>query len=528
MATINSQSHPGQAIVQRRALLVLDRPLVMAIMLSAVVGACALYWFYIHDLVLIYSDAVTHLNIARRILDSRTPGIAQFGTVWLPVPHLLMQPFIYSDFLWQSGLAGSFVGYACFTVTAASLFQLVRLITDSKISPWVGLAVFLLNPNALYIHTTALTEPILLASMSCSAYYLYKWSDRFTYQHIIMAGLLAMVAVGSRYDGWAFALASAALILCASYCATQDPQRAEGSTLAYLVLPAYAMMMWFFYNWLIFGDPLEFSRGEYSAAFQQEMLAKAGQLLTKDNWLLSTITYSWAVLDNLGGVTTSLAVAGLLSHLAAIRFRPQAIVLYALLSAYPFNILSLWMGQTAIGTLHSAPPGLFNIRYGIMMLPGAVVFLSYLADRIIRQLQSKPASLTIPILLFVQTLCWLPGWPTSVITIADGLGGASARAGRLQAADFLRQRYEGGGILIDDTNPQFIFEAGIHMNEYIGTFTYDLWPRALHNPAEHVEWVVLNPGSEGDRVTNGINMSELKARFRVEFKDGGLELYRRQ
>src|SRR5450756_998371 len=121
MATINSQSHPGQAIVQRRALLVLDRPLVMAIMLSAVVGACALYWFYIHDLVLIYSDAVRHLNIARRILDSRTPGIAQFGTVWLPVPHLLMQPFIYSDFLWQSGLAGSFVGYACFTVTAASL-----------------------------------------------------------------------------------------------------------------------------------------------------------------------------------------------------------------------------------------------------------------------------------------------------------------------------------------------------------------------------------------------------------------------
>ena len=33
-------------------------------------------------------------NIARRIVDSRTPGYDQVGTVWLPLPHWLMLPFV--------------------------------------------------------------------------------------------------------------------------------------------------------------------------------------------------------------------------------------------------------------------------------------------------------------------------------------------------------------------------------------------------------------------------------------------------
>ncbi|HEU5451825.1 MAG TPA: hypothetical protein VFU76_07570 [Terriglobales bacterium] len=43
---------------------------------------------------LLYGDAVAHINIARRVFDSRTPGPLQLGTVWLPLPHLLILPFI--------------------------------------------------------------------------------------------------------------------------------------------------------------------------------------------------------------------------------------------------------------------------------------------------------------------------------------------------------------------------------------------------------------------------------------------------
>jgi len=67
------------------------------------------FLFYLHrgDL-LLYGDAVAHINIARRVFDSRTPGLLQLGTVWLPLPHLLMIPFLLSDRMWQSGVADLF------------------------------------------------------------------------------------------------------------------------------------------------------------------------------------------------------------------------------------------------------------------------------------------------------------------------------------------------------------------------------------------------------------------------------------
>ena len=61
-----------------------------------------------------YGDADAHLNIARRIFDSRTPGYEQLGTVWLPLPHVLMLPFVQSDALWRSGVGGAIASAICF------------------------------------------------------------------------------------------------------------------------------------------------------------------------------------------------------------------------------------------------------------------------------------------------------------------------------------------------------------------------------------------------------------------------------
>ena len=47
-----------------------------------------------HGYILYYGDAQSHLNISRGIIDSRTPGYDQLGTVWLPVLHLICLPFV--------------------------------------------------------------------------------------------------------------------------------------------------------------------------------------------------------------------------------------------------------------------------------------------------------------------------------------------------------------------------------------------------------------------------------------------------
>src|SRR5512137_274132 len=76
--------------------------------------------------VLLYGDAVAHINIARRVFDSRTPGLLQLGTVWLPLPHLLMIPFLISKSAWQTGVGGSFVSMATYVFSVAGIFRLVR------------------------------------------------------------------------------------------------------------------------------------------------------------------------------------------------------------------------------------------------------------------------------------------------------------------------------------------------------------------------------------------------------------------
>src|SRR5271169_3569770 len=76
--------------------------------------------------VLLYGDAVAHINIARRVFDSRTPGLLQLGTVWLPLPHLLILPFVISDSLWQSGTGGSLPSMVAYVVGALGIFRLAR------------------------------------------------------------------------------------------------------------------------------------------------------------------------------------------------------------------------------------------------------------------------------------------------------------------------------------------------------------------------------------------------------------------
>jgi len=54
-----------------------------------------------------YNDARSHLDIGRRVVEGLKPGLAQIGSVWLPLPHLLMIPTIWNDTMWHTGLSGS-------------------------------------------------------------------------------------------------------------------------------------------------------------------------------------------------------------------------------------------------------------------------------------------------------------------------------------------------------------------------------------------------------------------------------------
>src|SRR5580658_6086675 len=106
----------------------------LCVIASAAIMAAAIRHFYLNGSTLYYGDAEAHLDIARRIIDSRTPGWYQVGTTWLPLPHLLMIPLVRDTWLWSTGLAGGIVSGMCMTIAAGFLFAAIRRLFDSAIA----------------------------------------------------------------------------------------------------------------------------------------------------------------------------------------------------------------------------------------------------------------------------------------------------------------------------------------------------------------------------------------------------------
>src|SRR5215470_3058861 len=130
--------------------------------ISAAISCAALALYFRHGAILLYGDAVAHINIARHVFDSRTPGILELGTVWLPLPHLLNMPFVVNDWMWRTGLGGSIPSVIAYIGGVLGLFRLVRGFM-SRSAAWIAVLIYALNPNLIYMQATAMTETLYLA-----------------------------------------------------------------------------------------------------------------------------------------------------------------------------------------------------------------------------------------------------------------------------------------------------------------------------------------------------------------------------
>ena len=231
---------------------------------------------------LLYGDAVAHLGIARRILDARYPGIAQLGGVWLPLPHLLMLPFIGRMEWWQNGMAGAWPSLAAFVLAVIGFYRLARRLIP-PLWALASTAFFALNPNLLYMATTALTEPLFLAIIVWLVLLTVECLDALNAatlappdgrhaslsrvrSRLFWLGVLIVAAVYTRYDGWILA----ALIWCVLALSLlrhrQHARDLRAAFALFTVVTVAAPLGWFAYNQHFYGDFLDFLRGPYSAS----------------------------------------------------------------------------------------------------------------------------------------------------------------------------------------------------------------------------------------------------------------------
>src|SRR6266576_4961085 len=104
-----------------------DPGIFLVAQLAATISIASFFYYLRQGDLLLYGDAVAHINIARRVFDSRTPGLLQLGTVWLPLPHLLMLPLLIPRWLWQTGIGGSIPSMVAYVLSVTGIFRLMQI-----------------------------------------------------------------------------------------------------------------------------------------------------------------------------------------------------------------------------------------------------------------------------------------------------------------------------------------------------------------------------------------------------------------
>ena len=532
MAAISSKQKQAQLIAKQAK--VRDLWLVATVITASIISIVACWYYFQQHEITIYEDAFSHLRIARSVFDSATPGLAQLGSVWLPLPHILMWPFIWNDFLWYSGLAGSFVSMSGYVVAAVYLFLSARRLTRSSSASFIGTLLFILNPNVLYLQSTPLSETVCMATLTMAGYYFLSWTQDGELKQLIFSAACTFLATLARYDGWALFLGLLCCIPLVGLMKRQKFLQIEANLIVFSVLGGLGIALWFVWNKIIFGDPLYFQHGPYSALEQQFSQITAGRLYTYHSLWQAIRYYTIDSSQTIGLVLFLLAAVGMIWFVLHHRFTPVTIAVLVFLIPFPFYISSLYSGNAIIWVPGANPPGapvyMYNVRYGAQMVVPITLFISIFIERVsnisIPRFSSIGRVVLMGVILVQSVLITSQG----IISLQDGQYNYACNV-QLAVVEYLAEHYDGGKILQD------IYTTKVDPAEFNSDFrsilyegSGQLWLQALHNPANSVEWILVNPDNKNDLVAQHIDVHSLNflSQFTLVVRQiNGILLYHR-
>ncbi len=504
--------------------------LALAVALTTL-GAATVVYFYEHNSILVYNDAFGHLKIARFVLRGLQPGAAQFGGVWLPLPHILMLPFIWNDWAFRTGIAGSVGSVAGFVASGMFIYFITVRITRQQLAGLVALIVFAGNPNVLYMQSLPMTELPLLACITGGTYFIVKWAEKPDHLGYLMLGAtMAFLATLTRYEGWAFALAAMAVV---GYVAGRRRLGGEGGVQAYAItfglFALYGIPLWLIWNTILFGDPLFFQSGEFSALEINRGIQNflgAGPPASKGNLVVATSDYLRAVYWNTGPIVTVISYAGLAVWFLREKLSPSQIGMLLLAAPALMQIYAMFSGDSFL-LLPDRDHQLHNIRYGLLALPLLAVTAGYLSKF------HNLAKVLIVGLVIAQYAIIVNG--ANVVTYIDatrGLGGGGVEnegpvVSQLQPlTEWFGENYDSGLILIDSSANNNVLFSKAPTSSFLYEGVYKRWDAALLDPAAYVDWIYMQrSGVLPDRVWDKLHDSDKLSAFIKVREVGGTVIY---
>jgi len=503
-----------------------------------------LYYFRNGDL-LLYGDAVAHINIARRVIDSQTPGLLQLGTVWLPLPHLLMVPFLWSTSLWQNGAGGSIPSMIGFILAAIGMFRLVHGMLESSprtqsaavVGSWVAVVVFVANPNLIYMQATAMTESLYLALFIWSVVFIAEFiralpkdrtrsaADAETKQLSLSLKRCAWCLAGAectRYDGWFLAgwIGIAVVFFAVRRWNDATLRRMAAK---FLLGIAVVPILWIAYNAAVYGNPLEFANGPYSAkAIEQRVDAPNPALHSMPTaaiYFLKSAQLNMAE-GNWGRFWLMAAVLAL--SLGLWKLRPQFAPTLLLWVPLVFYSYSIAYGSVPLHVHTWWPFATFNQRYGLQLLPSFAVSAGVLTSFLfLLSATGRHAGKLVAVLLALVVASYAAVWKSKPQCFLEGERNWDIRHTLNSAVERVVTRLPRNSRYLMDLGEHVgvMEEAGIPLRQVINNENHrpwkrptdpeGLWERALADPARYVDYVVAFDGDPVDRTVNRTNLVPL-------------------
>lgn len=460
--------------------------------------------------VLTYNDSISHMQIARRVVSGVDTGLAQLGSVWLPLPHVLMLPLVGFDQLYYSGIAGAIVSMVAFVAACVFCYKIMQQFTGRKSAGIAAAVVFALNANVLYMQSTPMTEVLLFATLLGTVYYLQQWTSENRYTKLVGAAFFAMLATLTRYESWPIL---AVLALVAVWTAARERRvftskrarfgRVCDLMVVFSVLAFAGIVFWLIWNWVLFGSPLEFQSGDYA---KPSLWVSVGEpsvghlfVAAKTFWYATTDTVAWPML----------IVAGLGLLLFVVRemigdkLSGRSLVIPSLLIVVPFFVYALYAGQRPLHVMQVGGD-LYNVRFGLIMIVPVALLSGYLVGslRSVKVLGSVLLQVVV-VLAAITTVVTLQSGVLTLKEPAHNLESSSMRS-QETAATFLKNNYDHGLILVQTFGNERLVFSGVPTNVmvYEGTNHENRWERSLADPKHmDIRWVVMRCVKGGEDLT---------------------------
>jgi cellulose synthase/poly-beta-1,6-N-acetylglucosamine synthase-like glycosyltransferase len=337
--------------------------------------------YYLHQ-ILAFKDVLTHLQIARSIVAGAIPfDLTKLGGSWLPLPHLLMLPFIWNDDLWRSGLAGSIPSMLCYVVAARYVFLIARRLTHDSRASFIGALLFILNINVLYLQTTPASAMVSIATSLMACYYFLAWVQENQLKQLLLAAGCTLLATLAGYEGWILFLVLVVLVVGTGLLKRQPGALIQGSVLVFSLLAGLGISVWLLWCAELFGSPFYFLSSHYSPLAPQSTYT----FVTYHDFWQSFYYYALSCAQIVGPILAGLAVFALAVFVARKRFKPDVFAMLALLVPCIFALLSLYCGLIEPSVTTSLPLGvsqaLRTVPIGVEVAPAAAVFVATLIGR---------------------------------------------------------------------------------------------------------------------------------------------------